>query len=262
MNGPAPTALVAEDEPLLRDALIRQLAKAWPELRVVAEARNGRQAVELFEARRPDICFLDVQMPGLSGVEAAQRIGRRAHLVFVTAFDQYAVEAFAQGALDYLVKPVDPVRLTDTVGRLRERVGSTPPSALSEALLARLAEQLRRTVVSPQPLRWLRASMGQTVRLIAVEDVDFLLAADKYTHVGWRGEDRRPTEALIRTPIKDLAEQLDPALFAQTHRSAIVNLRAVAHIVRLENETAVIHLRGRADTLPVSRAYLNLFRQM
>jgi len=260
MSGP--TALVAEDEPLLRDTLIRQLAAAWPALTVVAEARNGRHAVELFERHRPDICFLDVHMPGLSGVEAARAIGRQAHLVFVTAFDQYAVEAFAQGALDYLVKPVEAARLADTVARLQERLRVAQPAVMPDDLLARLAAQLRPAIAAAPRLTWLRASVGPIVRLIAVEDVDFLLAGDKYTHVGWRGDGGTPQEAIIRTPIKELAEQLDPDRFAQVHRSAIVNLRSISHVVRAENETATIHLKTRADTLPVSRAWLHLFRQM
>lgn len=258
----APTALVAEDEPLLRDTLIRQLATAWPDLRVVAAARNGRQAVTLFEQHRPDICFLDVHMPGLSGVEAARAIGRRAHLVFVTAYDQYAVEAFAQGALDYLVKPVAAERLADTVARLQERLRAAQPAVMPDDLLARIAAQLRGPAPAAPRLTWLRASVGPMVRLIAVEDVDFLLAGDKYTHVGWRGEGGSPQEAVIRTPIKDLAEQLDPAQFTQVHRSAIVALRAVSHMVRAENETGIIHLKNRADTIPVSRAWLHLFRGM
>jgi DNA-binding LytR/AlgR family response regulator len=262
MSAPAPSALLAEDEPLLRAALIRQLGVAWPELRIVAEARNGREAVALFERHRPDICFLDVQMPGLSGVEAAQAIGRRAHLVFVTAFDHYAVEAFAQGALDYLVKPVMADRLADTVGRLRDRLAAAAAVPDHAALLARLMAQLGAASPAPPRLHWLRASAGQTVRLIAVEDVDFLLATDKYTCIGWRAEDGRPQEATIRTALRDLAEQLDPTLFQQVHRSAIVNLRAVSHVVRGENETATIYLKGRPESLPVSRAHLDLFRQM
>ncbi|OYQ36249.1 DNA-binding response regulator [Niveispirillum lacus] len=260
MNGPK--ALVAEDEPLLRDTLIRQLASVWPDLTVVAAARNGRQAVTLFEQHRPDICFLDVHMPGLSGVEAARAIGRRAHLVFVTAYDQYAVEAFAQGALDYLVKPVTAERLADTVARVQERLRAAQPAAVPDDLLARLAAQLRGAVAVAPRLTWLRASVGPMVRLIAVEDVDFLLAGDKYTHVGWRGEGGTPQEAVIRTPIRELAEQLDPAHFTQVHRSAIVALRAVSHMVRGENETGLIHLRNRAETIPVSRAWLHLFRGM
>jgi DNA-binding LytR/AlgR family response regulator len=136
------TALIADDEPLLRDALRRELAKAWPELEVVAEARNGREAVTLFDERQPDICFLDVHMPGLSGVDAANHIGRRAHVVFVTAYDHYAVQAFAQGALDYLLKPVEPARLADTVNRLRERLQSSRPAINTEQLLQQLSEQL------------------------------------------------------------------------------------------------------------------------
>ncbi len=155
MSGQRPTALIADDEPLLREGLQRLLAQAWPELNVLALARNGREAVELFEAQQPDICFLDVHMPGLSGVEAARLIGRRAQLVFVTAYDQYALQAFEQGALDYLVKPVELARLTDTVARLKERVGVKPPSPETDALLAQLATLLNRGA-APPALRWLR----------------------------------------------------------------------------------------------------------
>src|SRR5688572_25997875 len=140
------TALIADDEPLLREALVRLLASAWPELEVVAQARNGREAIERFEDHRPDICFLDVQMPGKTGVEAAQHIGRRAHLVFVTAFDQYAVQAFAQGALDYLVKPVEPARLAETVARLQERLRAATPALDPGALLQQLAKLLNPAV--------------------------------------------------------------------------------------------------------------------
>src|SRR5687767_1095970 len=160
-----PTALIADDEPLLLDALERMLADAWPELEVVARARNGREAVDQFEALKPDVCFLDVHMPGITGVEAAGYIGRRAHLVFVTAYDQYAVQAFAQGVLDYLIKPVELGRLEETVLRLKERLRVAEPALNTEALLQQLASQLR---VGPQAgdLRWIRASIGQTVRLI------------------------------------------------------------------------------------------------
>jgi DNA-binding LytR/AlgR family response regulator len=255
-----PTALIADDEPLLRKALTRLLAQAWPELDVVAQARNGREAVEQFEARLPDICFLDVQMPGLSGVEAAQHIGRRAHLVFVTAFDQYAVQAFEHGALDYLVKPVEPERLADTVMRLRERLLTAQPALDVEALIEQLAARLRKDS-APTALRWIRASVGQTVRMIAVDDIDFLRSDEKYTRIAWRDEGK-PAEALIRTPMKELVAQLDAAQFAQVHRAVVVNLRAIDHVTRGENETAQIQLKGRGDVLPVSRNYLHLFRQM
>ena len=256
-----PSVLIADDEPLLRDALARLLAQAWPELEVVALARNGREAVEQFEAQQPDICFLDVHMPGLSGVEAARHIGRRAHLVFVTAFDEYAVQAFAQGALDYLVKPVEPARLADTVARLQERLRAAQPANIPEALLQQLAAHLQQGA-GPAPLRWIRASVGQTLRLIPVDEIDFLRSDEKYTLIAWRGDAGKPGEALIRTPLKELVAQLDATQFAQVHRSVVVNLRAISHVTRGVNETADIHLKGRDEVLPVSRSYLHLFRQM
>jgi DNA-binding LytR/AlgR family response regulator len=264
-----PTALIADDEPLLRDSLARSLAQTWPELRIVAQARNGREAVELFEQHRPDIVFLDVHMPGLNGVEAARQIGRRGQLVFVTAYEQYAVQAFEQGALDYLVKPFEDARLADTVARLRERLADQAPAAAApmsssqlEAAIEQLAEVLRRpSVASPAAgegyLQWLRASVGQTLKLIPVDQVDFLRSDEKYTLVVWA-----EGEALIRMSIRELMEQLDPKYFAQVHRSVVVNLRSVSHLTRGPNETADIHLRGRAEVLPVSRSYLHLFRQM
>ena len=262
MKVPA-TALVADDEPLLRDALRRQLALAWPELEIVAEARNGREAVKLFDEHRPDICFLDVHMPGLSGVDAAKHVGRRAHLVFVTAYDHYAVEAFAHGALDYLLKPVEASRLAETVSRLKERLQSSKPAINTELLLQQLSEQLRRMPKggSHAPLQWIRAQSGKALRLIATDDVDFLRSDAKYTTVGWR-DSGRPAEALVRTPLKELLAQLDPDRFAQVHRSVVVNLHAISHVTRHDNETGEIHLKGRADVLPVSRNHLHLFRQM
>ncbi|AVR95463.1 LytR/AlgR family response regulator transcription factor [Pseudoduganella armeniaca] len=257
MSASRPTALIADDEPLLRDALARQLAEAWPELAIVASVRNGREAVARFEALRPDVCFLDVHMPGMSGVEAAAQIARRAHVVFVTAYDRYAVQAFAQGALDYLVKPVEPARLLDTVARLKARRQPAGPDV--ETLLAHLAGQLR----PPAPaLNWLTAQVGAALRLIPTEDIDYLRSDSKYTVVAWRGDDGRPAEALVRTPLKELLAQLDPAQFAQVHRAVVVNLRAVSHVLRGDNETATIHLKRRAETLPVSRNYLDVFRQM
>ena len=263
MNAARPTALVADDEPLLREALVAQLSAAWPELEIVAEARNGREAIELFDTRRPDVCFLDVQMPGLDGVEAARHVGSRAHLVFVTAYDHYAVQAFAQGALDYLVKPVEPVRLAATVARLKERLKAARPAPDTESLLQQLAGQLERlrAPAGAEPLRWIKALAGQTLRLIAVDDVDYLRAEDKNTTVAWRDDGGRPVVAVVRTPLRELAARLDPAQFAQVHRSAIVNLRSISHVKRGENETAEIHLKGRPETLPVSRNYLHHFRQ-
>ena len=256
-----PTALVADDEPLLREALVRLLATAWPALEVVAQARNGREAIELFEAHSPDVCFLDVQMPGKTGIEAAQHIGRRAHLVFVTAYDQYAVQAFAEGVLDYLVKPVEPARLAATVARLKERLNASLPALDNELLLQKLAAALAPRPES-QTLRRVRASVGSTVRLIDVQDVDFLRSDEKYTVVAWRDDAGAPQEAVIRSALKELIPQLDATQFAQVHRSVVVNLRAIDHVTRGENETAEIHLKGRKETLPVSRTYAHLFKQM
>ena len=255
-----PTALVADDEPLLRDSLVRLLANEWPELEVIATARNGREAIEFFETRAPDICFLDVHMPGLSGVEAARLIGRRAHLVFVTAYSEYAVQAFEQGALDYLVKPVEPARLAETVARLKERLGANEPARFADALLERLQERLS-SRDQGQPLQWIRASVGATVRLIPVESIDFLRSEEKYTTVAWHA-DGVATEAVVRTPLKELATQLDASQFVQVHRSVIVNLRAIDHVTRGENETASVHLKGRDEVLPVSRNHLHHFKQM
>ena len=262
MTSRQPTALIADDEPLLRKSLARMLAEAWPELKVVAQARNGREAVEHFEAQKPDVCFLDVHMPGLSGVEAARYIGRRAQLVFVTAFDRYAVKAFETGALDYLVKPVEAERLADTVLRLKERLRleqALPADA--GALLEQLATRLRKDG-SPAGLRWLHVSIGNTLRLVEIDEVDFLRSDEKYTLVAWRGADGKAGEGLIRTPLKDLVPQLDAGRFAQVHRSVVVNLRSIDHVTRTENETAQVHLKGRPEVLPVSRSYLHLFQQM
>lgn len=259
-----PTALIADDEPLLRESLVRLLNQAWPELQIIAQVKNGRLAVEAFEAQKPDICFLDVHMPGLTGVEAARFIGRRAHLVFVTAFDQYALQAFDQGAIDYLVKPVELPRLQDTVRRLKERVQLQAPNAVPEALLEQLMARMNAQSGTPPSshLRWLKVSVGQSLRMVKTEEIDFLRAEDKYTTVAWHAADGSPCEGLVRMPLKELLPQVDPELFIQVHRSVIVNLAGVSHVVRGENETADIHLKHRKEVLPVSRTFLHHFRMM
>ncbi len=268
---PAPaTALIADDEPLLRERLRNHLTRLWPELSVVAEARNGREAVELFDQHLPDVVFLDVHMPGLNGVEAARSIARRAEVVFVTAYEQYAVQAFEQGALDYLVKPFDEARLRDTVQRLQARLkartplgagGAAPEAAAPsvDALLAALADELRRRAGGAPAayLQWIKASVGSSVRLIPVDEIAYLRSDEKYTLVVWDGG-----EALIRKTIRELADELDPARFAQVHRSVIVNLHRVAQVNRGPNETADVLLKGRSETLPVSRSFVHVFRQM
>lgn len=259
---PRPTALIADDEPLLRQSLARMLAQAWPELEIVAYARNGREAIAQFEALRPDVCFLDVHMPRISGIEAARNIGRAAHLVFVTAHGDYAIQAFDQGALDYLVKPLEAARLADTVERLQVRLRAVQPGFATQAVLDRLAACL-----SPPPRaaafpRWVRASIGQATCMIAVDEIDFLRADDKYTLVAWRGDGGRPDQALLRTSIKELLPLLDPARFVQIHRSVVANLDAISHVLRGDNETAQVYLKHRPDILPVSRSYLHVFRRM
>jgi len=266
----ASTALIADDEPLLREHLAALLGRLWPELEVVAQARNGREAVELFERHAPDVVFLDIHMPGVNGVEAARAIGRRAQVVFVTAYDQYAVQAFEQGAIDYVIKPFDAQRLEDTVQRLRERCERAPTPAAEaadggaaldpavDALLGRLSARLHELAQGrPAWLQWIKASVGNSVRLIPVEQVHYLRSDEKYTLVAWEGG-----EALIRRSIRELADELDPQRFVQIHRSTIVNLHQVQQVIRGPNETAEVQLKGRSELLSVSRSYLHLFRQM
>jgi DNA-binding LytR/AlgR family response regulator len=253
------TALIADDEPLLRERLAAHLARAWPALRVVADARNGREAVELFETHEPDVVFLDVHMPGQSGIEAARSMAGRTLIVFVTAYEQYAVQAFERGAIDYLVKPFDEARLAQTVQRLQQRLQGpqTPGAAPADGLLEQIAQQLRAQAGTRPYLQWIKASVGSTLRLIPVEQLLYLRSDEKYTLVVWDGG-----EALIRKTIRELADELDPERYAQIHRSVIVNLGRISHVTRGLNETADVHLNGRTETLPVSRSFLHLFRQM
>ncbi|MBB3226353.1 DNA-binding LytR/AlgR family response regulator [Luteibacter sp. Sphag1AF] len=263
MTNTRPTALVADDEPLLREALIRQLGVAWPDLRIVAEARNGKDAIRLFDLHHPDVCFLDIRMPGLSGIDVAQAVQGRSHVVFVTAYDDYAVQAFAHAVLDYLVKPVELSRLIDTVARVKARLGST-------SVTVDMAEQLRQLSVrldaatrpAEAPLKWLSAQIGQTLKMIPVESIDYLRSDARYTRVAWHDDAGHPREAILTMSLKELAAKLDPTRFLQVHRSVLVNVHAVSHVVRAGNETAEIHLRSRQEILPVSRAHVHLFRAM
>ena len=254
-----PTALIADDEPLLREQLGAHLARLWPELRIVAQARNGREAVEMFEDLQPQVAFLDVHMPGMNGVEAARCIGRRAEIVFVTAFDQYAVEAFRQGAIDYIVKPVESERLRDSVQRLQARLRVADEAQRPElaVLLERMARELRQRGDAPKYLRWIKASVGNAVRMIPIEQVLYLRSDAKYTVVAWEGG-----EALIRIPLRELADALDPGCFVQVHRSAIVNLVHVDRFSHGPGDSGEIHLKGRSERLAVSRSCVHLFRQM
>ena len=251
-------ALIADDEPLLRERLAAHLKRLWPGLTIVAQARNGREAIELFDEHAPQVVFLDVHMPGLNGIEAARAIGNRALIVFVTAFDQYAVQAFERGAIDYLVKPFDEARLAETVARLRQRLSEPATAGDGLApLLEQFAQTLRQQAPPRKLLQWIRASVGPNLRLIPVDEVIYLRSDEKYTLVVWQGG-----EALIRKTIRELADELDPERFVQIHRSVIVALPHVSQVMRGANETAEVQLRGRSEALPVSRSYTHLFRQM
>jgi len=245
----AARAILAEDEPLLREELAELLASLWPELEIVAQAADGVAALQAIERHAPDILFLDINMPGLNGLEVAQQASGRCHVVFVTAYDQHTLAAFEQGAADYLLKPVQPARLATTVSRLKERIGR-PPAAL-EGLLRELGAR------GSGYLRWINASQGQTVRVITVEDVCYFQADSKYTRVV-----TPEGESLIRKPIKELSQELDPASFWQIHRSTIVNVHAIAGVVRDLRGRTQVRLKRREELLQVSDAYTPLFRQM
>lgn len=254
---PAATALIADDEPHLAAHLAQHLEALWPELDIVASAANGLEALERIEALHPDIAFLDIRMPGLSGLEVARRLNRPCRLVFVTAYDQYAVEAFEREAVDYLLKPVSDERLQQAITRLRNTLAQPAP-ALPDALLNQLQGLLAGQLPGkPAPLRWIKAQVGQTVRLVAADDICYFQSADKYTAVF-----TRDAELLIRTPIKELAEQLDPEQFWQIHRGTLVNVRQIAGAKHDALGRVSLQLKDRPDTLAVSRGYAHLFRQM
>ena len=244
-----PTALIADDEPLLRAQMKARLAEAWPELKVVAEAGNGAEAIELAARHEPDVAFLDIRLPVKSGLDVARALGGRCHVVFVTAYDEYAIAAFEEGAVDYILKPPAPERVATLVARLKARLTGGPRDL--EALIARLAGR------GAGPLRWLRASLGPSMRLIAVDDVLYFQAEDKYTRVVTADGD-----ALIRKPIRELYDELDAESFWQVHRGTIVNLRAIARVDRDWRGEPVIVLAGRSETLAVSRTFAHRFKAM
>jgi DNA-binding LytR/AlgR family response regulator len=249
------TALIADDEPHLASYLRDHLLAVWPELQVVHTARHGLEAAERIAALQPDIAFLDIQMPGLTGLEVAQGIEGATRVVFVTAYDEFAVQAFEQAALDYLLKPVTAERLRRTVQRLQAALPQ--PAADDERLAATLRRLMGEQAVAPQHLRWVRASAGDLMHQIPVDEVLFFRADDKYTVVC-----TARAEHLIRTPIQELAAQLDPAVFCQVHRSTLVNLAHLAGTRRDEASRLWLRLQGWHGELPVSRAYVHRFRPM
>jgi len=250
----APSAIVAEDEAPLREQLIEQLHGLWPELRIVGAAADGIEALRLLEEQRPDIVFLDIQMPGASGQEVARAAAGHCHIVFVTAFDHHAVQAFEQGAVDYVLKPIMPARLFSTVSRLKERIGSAP--ARTEAVHA-VISQLGMSPPAHPALRWINASVGQNLRVITVDEVLYFQADNKYTRVV-----THDGEALIRKSLKELVDELDARQFWQIHRSTLVNAAVVDRITRDLRGRLLVHIKRHAATLPVSETYAHLFRQM
>ena len=269
-----PRAVIADDERLMREQLRARLHQVWPDLEIVAEAKNGLEAVQAVSVHQPDVIFLDIRMPGLTGVEAAKEIAQLElsddallpEMVFITAYDQYAIDAFEQGVIDYVLKPAEPERLRLTAERLKARLkqranGLNDPQDNSR--VTHSVQQLLHVLsaqVSGRPaqyLSWLQASVGQTIQMLAVEDVLYCVSDEKYTRVQTAKQ-----EFLIRKPIKELVEELDPAIFWQIHRSTLVNVKAIAGVTRDERGRQEVLLKGRSEKLPVSRSAAQLFRSM
>jgi DNA-binding LytR/AlgR family response regulator len=252
MNDNRPRAVIAEDEAVLREELDAHVAALWPELVICATVADGSAAIVALEAHRPHVLFLDIQMPGLSGIEVARRASGRCHVVFVTAHDEFAVAAFEQGAVDYVMKPFSPERLALAVGRLKARLTSEPANL--EGLLETLTRQLTR----PRSfLRWINASQGNDLRLITVDEVCYFRSDTKYTRVVTASQ-----ESLVRKSVRELAGELDPEAFRQIHRSIIVNLSEIAGVQRDFRGRIQLRLKHRPETLPVSEPYAPQFRQM
>ncbi|PNS08973.1 LytR/AlgR family response regulator transcription factor [Solilutibacter silvestris] len=252
------TCIVAEDEILLRHSLVAELQRAWPTLRIVAECEDGASAVEALAEHMPDIAFLDIRMPGLNGLEVAALAAEaspRTKIVFVTAYDQYAIDAFDRGAIDYLLKPVKPERLEATIARLQAQ-DALPDAAALAVLLDKLGA-LPNAAGALEPLTWLTASAGRETKLILVDDVAYFRADHKYTTVV-----TVDGEALLRTPLRELLPRLDTAHFKQIHRSTIVNLRAIAGIARDDSGRGTVRLKRRPETLTVSQPFMALFKHM
>ena len=269
---PAPRAVLADDERLMREQLRARLKEVWPELDIVAEAKNGLEAVQLVQEHRPDIVFLDIRMPGLTGVEAAKQITQLPpaegeedtlvpEIVFITAYDQYAVEAFEQGVADYVLKPAERDRLSVTVERIQKRLaaresGDAPVGPNMQQLLHQLSSRLS-PGTAPQYLEWIQATVGQAIQMIPVDEVLFFISDEKYTRV-----QTAQVEALIRKPIKELVDEMDPRLFWQIHRSTLVAVKAIAGVTRDFRGRQIVSVKGHGEKLEVSRSYTGLFKGM
>jgi DNA-binding LytR/AlgR family response regulator len=254
------TAVIAEDEPILRAQLKTKLGKLWPELQIVADVGDGELALEAIAEHRPQLAFLDIQMPEMTGVEVARSLAAnrdlKCHIVFVTAFDQYAVEAFEANAVDYVLKPYSDARLQAAVDRLKQRLESVPAPAPQDlsALVASIAARLN---PQSEKLKWIKASVGTTLRLIPIEDVLFFQSGEKYTMVA-----TKELDALIRTPIKDIIDGIDSDKYWQIHRSTVVNASAIESVSRDFRGQATVKVKGRKENLAVSRPFSHLFKQM
>lgn len=253
---PAPKAVIADDEDLPRAELRRMLAAAWPELVVVAECEHGPAAVEAIDAHRPDIAFLDIRMPGASGLDVARAASGRCHTVFTTAYDSHAVEAFDAGAVDYLLKPINAARLVQTVARLRASLAERTAAPDLDALVARLAERIPSGNAGTR-LKWISASVGDTIKMFSIDDVLFFQSDEKYTRVVTAQD-----EAHVRKPLKEIAENLDADLFWQVHRGVIVRAGAIARAQRDDLGRITLHLKGHGEKLAVSQAYGWRFKPM
>jgi DNA-binding LytR/AlgR family response regulator len=245
-----PTALIVEDEPLLAEELKEELTRLWPELALLPPAHDGLAALREIEAHRPDVLFLDVQMPGLTGIEVARIAGARSHVVFITAYDQYAIQAFEQGAVDYLLKPIETARLAQALVRVKARLQRAP------ADLSALLEQLQRTS-GTERLQWITVLQGRDIQFISVDDVCYFRADNKYIAVV-----TATGESLITTPLKELVARLDPAVFWQVHRGVVVNMHAVHSVRRSITGQLDLKLKSRPETVRVSAGYSHLFKHM
>jgi DNA-binding LytR/AlgR family response regulator len=244
----SPRILIADDEPLLRADLADALQRLWPEAQIVGMAGDGIEAIRLAHATEPDVAFLDIRMPGLSGLEVARAFSHRTHVVFVTAFEEHALAAFDEGALDYVLKPTDPARLARAIERLRARLHLPPPD---------LSRALRALPPPSAPPSWIQASSGSTIHFIDLADIAYFTSELKYTRVV-----TDQMEAHIRTPLKELAETLEPCGFWQIHRSHLVNTKRIASVKRDEDGAMWVQLRGMSARLPVSQRYQGRFKGM
>jgi DNA-binding LytR/AlgR family response regulator len=251
----AVTAIIADDEDLPRSELRRMLAELWPELHIVAECEHGADALEAIHEHAPDIAFLDIRMPGMSGLDVAHAIKGRCHAVFTTAYDNHAIEAFAAGAVDYLLKPIMRERLVEAIARLKERLAAKAVAPDLSQLMSELDKRLRSA--APERIRWISASVGDTIKMFPVDKILFLISDEKYTRVV-SSED----EAHVRKPLKELIDGLDPELFWQIHRSAVVRADAISRAHRDEMGRVTVELRGCKEILKVSQAYAWRFKPM